>query len=354
MAQSCNFFEQIDKTLFLKGRWVVENVNYIKKKLVSFVGFEHVDVSSIEEIDTFGGLLINEFFNKANIIGKNQKVESVLELVFQNTDTIPNLKKKSVILRFSDYLEKKVDDYVYFLNFLGKSTVEFISKVSDFEFRSFIKDIQSMGVGALGIVGVLSFLIGLVIAYQSAAQLKQFGANIFIVDLVTISIARELGPLIVAIIVSGRSASSYTATLGLMKVQEEIDTLDTMGVSPYTLLVLPRILSLFIVMPLLIIFADIIGIFGGMIISNLILGVNYAEFIDRASRVLTIKSFLSGIIKGPVFGIVIALIGTSEGFKVEQKTESIGMHVTSSVVKSIFSVIVIDAIFSVVYRWLKI
>jgi phospholipid/cholesterol/gamma-HCH transport system permease protein len=250
--------------------------------------------------------------------------------------------------------KKKIKDYVFFLNFLGKSTVDFISKISDFEFRAFVKDIQNMGVGAIGIVGVLSFLIGLVIAYQSAAQLKQFGANIFIVDLVSISIVRELGPLIVAIIVSGRSASSYAASIGLMKVQEEIDTLDTMGVSPYTLLVLPRILSLFVVMPLLIVFADIVGIFGGMIISNLILNVNFAEFLERASRVVTIKSFLSGIIKGPVFGIVIALIGTSEGFKVEQKTESIGLHVTVSVVKSIFSVIAIDAAFSVIYRWLKI
>ncbi len=354
MDQNHNFFELQDKTLLLKGNWTVENVGFIKKKLQSYVGFERVDFSLINEIDTFGGLLIHNSFDKNILCGSNNKVESVLELVENHLSTLPPLKKKSLLLRFSNYLENKIQDYVYFLNFLGKSTIEFISKISDFEFGIFVKDIQNMGVGAIGIVGVLSFLIGLVIAYQSAAQLRQFGANIFIVDLVSISIVRELGPLIVAIIVSGRSASSYTASIGLMKVQEEIDTLDTMGISAYTLLVLPRILSLFIVMPLLIVFADIVGIFGGMIISNLILNVGYLEFIDRASRVLTIKSFLSGIIKGPVFGVVIALIGTSEGFKVEKKTESIGFHVTKSVVKSIFSVIVIDAIFSVVYRWLKI
>lgn len=354
MDSQDTFFEVRNNTLFLKGGWVVENVGLIKKRLTSFVGFERVDISLINEIDTFGGLLICDSFDTTKLSGNNDKVESVIKLVLQNKAPIPSIKKTSLVLQLSNYLERKLKDYVFFLNFLGKSTVDFISKISDFEFRAFIKDIQNMGVGAISIVGVLSFLIGLVIAYQSAAQLKQFGANIFIVDLVSISIVRELGPLIVAIIVSGRSASSYTASLGLMKVQEEIDTLDTMGVSPYTLLVLPRILSLFIVMPLLIVFADIVGIFGGMIISNLILNVNFAEFLERASRVVTIKSFLSGIIKGPVFGIVIALIGTSEGFKVEQKTESIGFHVTSSVVKSIFSVIAIDAAFSVIYRWLKI
>ncbi|MGC9256908.1 MlaE family ABC transporter permease [Desulfurella sp.] len=354
MDQNQEFFELKDKILYLKGKWVVENAKDIQKKISNFVGFERVDISLVDEIDTFGGLLISKSFDKSKLSGKNEKVESVLELVLSNLAKIPKVKKKTLLLRLSNYLEKKLKDYLFFLNFIGNSTIDFISKISDFEFRTFIKDIQNMGVGAIGIVGILSFLIGLVIAYQSAAQLRQFGANIFIVDLVSISIVRELGPLIVAIIVSGRSASSYTATLGLMKVQEEVDTLDTMGVSPYTLLVLPRILSLFIVMPLLIVFADIIGIFGGMIVSNLVLGVNYAEFLDRASRVVTIKSFLSGIVKGPVFGIVIALIGTSEGFKVEQKAESIGTHVTASVVKSIFSVIVIDAIFSVIYRWLKI
>jgi phospholipid/cholesterol/gamma-HCH transport system permease protein len=354
MDQQYTFFEVKDKTLFLKGSWVVENVRFIQKKLASSVGFERVDISLIDEIDTFGGLAICDSFEKSKLCGDNERVESILKLVLQNKAQIPPAKKKSLLLRFSELLEKKIKDYVFFLNFLGKSTVDFISKISDFEFRAFVKDIQNTGVGAIGIVGVLSFLIGLVIAYQSAAQLKQFGANIFIVDLVSISIVRELGPLIVAIIVSGRSASSYAASIGLMKVQEEIDTLDTMGVSSYTLLVLPRILSLFVTMPLLIVFADIVGIFGGMIISNLILNVNFAEFLERASLVVTIKSFLSGIIKGPVFGIVIALIGTSEGFKVEQKTESIGFHVTASVVKSIFSVIVIDAAFSVIYRWLKI
>ncbi|MGE4546425.1 MAG: MlaE family ABC transporter permease [Desulfurella sp.] len=354
MDQQYTFFDVKDKTLFLKGSWVVENLEFIKKRLANFIGFERVDISFINEIDTFGGLLICDSFDKSKLCGNNKRVESVLKLVLQNKAQVPSVKKKSLLLRFSNYLENKIKDYIFFLNFLGKSTVDFISKISDFEFRAFVKDIQNMGVGAVGIVGVLSFLIGLVIAYQSAAQLRQFGANIFIVDLVSISIVRELGPLIVAIIVSGRSASSYAASIGLMKVQEEIDTLDTMGVSPYTLLVLPRILSLFVVMPLLIVFADIVGIFGGMIISNLILNVNFAEFLERASRVVTIKSFLSGIIKGPVFGIVIALIGTSEGFKVEQKTESIGLHVTSSVVKSIFSVIAIDAAFSVIYRWLKI
>ncbi|HHS48437.1 MAG TPA: ABC transporter permease [Desulfurella acetivorans] len=354
MDQQYVFFDVKDKTLFLKGSWVVENLELIKKRLANFVGFERVDISLINEIDTFGGLLICDSFDLSKICGNNKRVESVLKLVLQNKSQVPAVKKKSLLLRFSNYLENKIKDYIFFLNFLGKSTVDFISKISDFEFRIFVKDIQNMGVGAVGIVGVLSFLIGLVIAYQSAAQLRQFGANIFIVDLVSISIVRELGPLIVAIIVSARSASSYAASIGLMKVQEEIDTLDTMGVSPYTLLVLPRILSLFIVMPLLIVFADIVGIFGGMIISNLILNVNFAEFLERASRVVTIKSFLSGIVKGPVFGIVIALIGTSEGFKVEQKTESIGFHVTASVVKSIFSIIAIDAAFSVIYRWLKI
>lgn len=354
MNEISGFFELNGKTLYLKGKWVVDNISTIKEKVGLLVGFEILDISSIEAIDTFGCILIYRIGKNASIVGSNLKVTLLLDLVKTNLSPIPIKKEKSIILKLSKYLEKKLSDYIYFLNFLGKSTVEFFSKISDFEFRGFIKDIQNMGVGAVSIISVLSFLIGVVIAYQSAAQLRQFGANIFIVNLVTISIVRELGPLIVAIIVSGRSASSYAAQLGLMKVQEEIDTLDTMGVSAYTILVLPRILALFVVMPLLIIIADIVGIFGGMIVSNLVLGVNFTEFIDRALRVVSLKSFLSGLIKGPVFGVVIALIGTSEGFKVEQKAESIGAHVTASVVKSIFSVIVIDAMFSIIYRWLKI
>jgi len=189
----------------------------------------------------------------------------------------------------------------------------------------------------------------MVIAYQGAAQLAKFGADIFIVDTVAISVVRELGPMITAIVIAGRSGSAYTAEIGAMKITEEISAMRTMGFDPYYFLVIPRLFALMITLPLLVFFADIFGILGGMFAAKMQLGLSVTQFVDRLYEVLDVKHYILGMIKAPVFAFVIATIGCYRGFKVSNNTESIGLHTTASVVNSIFVVIALDALFSVIY-----
>jgi len=203
-------------------------------------------------------------------------------------------------------------------------------------------------------VALTSFLIGVVVAYQGAVQLEKFGANIFIVDMIGISVTRELAPLITAIVVAGRSGSSYTAQIGVMKITEEIDAMQTMSFDPFRFLVLPRMIALMIALPLMIFFADIVGILGGMFISEIQLNLSFAEFIGRLQNVLDTKHLWIGIIKGPFFALLIAAVGCFRGFQVSYNTESIGRYTTISVVNAIFLVIACDALFSILFMELGI
>jgi phospholipid/cholesterol/gamma-HCH transport system permease protein len=238
-----------------------------------------------------------------------------------------------------------------FLSFVGENFVIFIDSLLhplSIRFGAIVKNIEDAGVRAMPIVALTSFLIGIVIAYQSAVQLVKFGANIFIVDMIGISVTRELAPLITAIVVAGRTGSSHTAQLGVMKITEEIDAMRTMGFDPHRFLVLPRIMALMIALPLMIFFADIVGILGGMFISHVHLHLSYAEFLHRLQTVLEMKHVWIGIGKGPFFAWLIAAVGCFRGFQVSKSTESIGRYTTISVVNAIFLVIACDALFSVI------
>lgn len=244
-----------------------------------------------------------------------------------------------------------------FLAFVGENFVNLLYSLlhpCSIRFGAIVKNIEEAGVRAIPIVALTSFLIGVVIAYQGAVQLEKFGANIFIVDMIGLSIARELAPLITAIVVAGRTGSSYTAQLGVMKITEEIDAMRTMGFDPHRFLVLPRIIALMIALPLMIFFADIIGIFAGMFISHIYLHLSYAEFLHRLQTVLGVKHVWIGICKGPFFAWLIAAVGCFHGFQVSKSTESIGRYTTISVVNAIFLVIACDALFSVIFTELGI
>jgi phospholipid/cholesterol/gamma-HCH transport system permease protein len=215
--------------------------------------------------------------------------------------------------------------------------------------RPILYNIQSAGTAALPIVGLLAFLLGIVVAYQGADQLRRYGANIFIVDLVGLSMAREFAPLITAIIVAGRSGSAYAAQIGAMKTSEEIDAMRTLGIAPLEMLVLPKLVALLIALPLLTVFADISGVAGGMVMANSRLDVSFADFLDRLGDAVSVSSFLVGIGKAPVFAAIIALTGCFQGFLAEGGADSVGRQTTRSVVQSIFLVIVADALFSVLF-----
>jgi len=218
--------------------------------------------------------------------------------------------------------------------------------------RPILHNVQAAGVDALPITGLLSFLMGLVIAYQGADQLQRFGANIFVVDLVALAMLRELSPLLTAIIIAGRSGSAYTAQIGTMKVTEEIDALRTIGIGAQDLLVIPKVIALVIVMPLLTVYTDVTGVLGGMVMAKLKLGVGFAAFFDRLVDAIHPSSYWTGLMKAPVFALIVALVGCHRGFQVGGSADSVGAQTTTSVVQSIFLVIVTDALFSIVFLWL--
>ncbi|WP_435628485.1 ABC transporter permease [Candidatus Ferrigenium straubiae] len=242
------------------------------------------------------------------------------------------------------------------MSFLGASATALMRALMQprrIRWRPILYNLQTAGVGALPITGLLSFLLGIVIAYQGAEQLRRVGANIYIADLVGLSMLRELSPLITAIIIAGRSGSAYAAQIGTMKVTEEVDALRTIGIGPLDLLVLPKVIALVIALPLLTLYTDIMGVLGGMVMARAQLDVGFTTFINRFDDAVSLTSFLIGIGKAPVFAVIIALVGCYQGFQVSGSAESVGRQTTTSVVQSIFLVILADALFSIVFSWLK-
>ncbi|MDQ2101873.1 ABC transporter permease [Azospirillum isscasi] len=242
------------------------------------------------------------------------------------------------------------------LSFLGLITITFgrlLLNPRRLRFRAVMFHIEQTGLNALPILGLLSFLIGVVLAFQGADQLRRFGAELFVVNLLGVSILREIGILMTAIIVAGRSGSAFTAQIGTMKVNQEVDAISTLGLDVVELLVVPRALALMITLPLLAFYADIMGLFGGAVMSYATLDITFGQFIRQLHGAVTLPHFLVGLVKAPVFALVIAMVGCYEGLKVSGSAESVGTLTTKSVVESIFLVIVLDAVFSVLFSFLR-
>jgi phospholipid/cholesterol/gamma-HCH transport system permease protein len=241
--------------------------------------------------------------------------------------------------------------------FIGETAIGLLRSVlrpGRIRYASLLTHIEEAGLNALPIVGLLAFLIGVVISYQGGVQLRSYGANIFIVELVTLTTVRELGPLLAAIIVAGRTGSAYAAQIASMQVSEEIDALRAMGADPLELLVIPRVLALVVVLPLLAVFSDLMAVLGGMVMASAILDVGMRDFAQRIPEAISLTSFTIGIAKTPVFAVTLALVGCFQGFQAERSADSVGARTTLSVVEGIFLVIVADAMFSVVFSWLGI
>ncbi len=241
---------------------------------------------------------------------------------------------------------------VALLAFVGEvaiTSVRCIAQPSRIRWGPILYNIRTAGVDALPIVGLLSFLLGVVVAYQGGDQLKPYGANIYIADLLGLSMLREFAPLITAIIIAGRSGSAYAAQIGTMAVTEEIDAMRTLGIEPLEMLVLPKVVALVIALPLLTVFADALGVFGGMLMARAQLGVGFGEFIDRFAKAVSVTTLLVGIGKAPVFAGVIAVVGCFQGFRTHGGADSVGRQTTRSVVQAIFLVIVADALFSIAF-----
>ncbi len=347
------------------GSWFHDSTGAIYKQLKQFVIPPETqsvtwDFSQIDDLDTSGIMIIIEFMrrfdaSRVTFTYTGMKPEHQRMFLFYRKNFIDSqshtLKKDSFFYSIGQNFVQMLQGFLAFNTFIGINAYQLwlaIRSPSLFRFKATVKHLDTSGLQALPIVGLTSFLVGLVIAYQSAEQLKQFGASIFIVEMVSISVFRELAPMISAIVVAGRSASAYTAEIGIMKITEEIDAMKTMGFEPHRFLVLPRIIALMIAMPLIIFFADMLGIFGGMLIAKGQLGLTFSEFISRLHAEVPIKHILIGLIKAPFFGLVIASIGCFRGFQVTGSTDSIGRYTTISVVNASFWVIAINALISVI------
>src|SRR6266545_2014847 len=237
-------------------------------------------------------------------------------------------------------------------SFFGEILVTFVEAClhpKRFRLNAVVRQMYEVWIRALVIVGVLCFLIGVVIAYQGVQQLRQFGAETFTVEAVGIGMFRELGVLLTAIIVAGRSGSAFTAQIGTMQVNQEVDAMRTIGLNPVEWLVMPRITALVICMPLLAFWGDMTGLLGGAVACTFYLDFTFVQFFERLRDTVGPWHFYVGMIKAPVFGAVIAIIGCFEGLQVRGSAESVGQRTTKSVVESIFCVIVLDAIFSIIF-----
>jgi phospholipid/cholesterol/gamma-HCH transport system permease protein len=342
------------------GEWTTETVGDIEKALAPFRPDRHVilDISGIETFDGAGVLLWKDLQDRyadvgVTITGWDEAKRNMYALLSEKSPaaTVPRRKGgffasvgKGAVFRLRDAAD--------FVEFLGRVVFAFLHLLrhpARFRYKETIYHIYHSGVTALLIVGLTSFLVGMVVAYQGAVQLAKFGADIFIVDTVGISVVRELGPMITAIVIAGRSGSAYTAEIGAMKITEEIAAMRTMGFDPFQFLVVPRIVALVVALPLLVFFADIVGIWGGMVASAMQLGLSFEQFSDRLNEVVGLKHYVLGMVKTPFFAFVIAAIGCFRGFQVTDNTESIGLQTTASVVNAIFLVIALDALFSVIY-----
>ena len=317
-----------------------------------------LDLKNVTSFDTAAALFIHNLQKQADdftLLSESPKIQENLLFVQNQVNHVPPRqyeRRKSFLFAIGKRVEEFVLDGRLFLAFFGRiffASLDYLTHLKHIRYKEIAFEINESAIKALWIIALTSFLIGVVVAYQSAYQLKLYGANIFIVDMLGISILRELAPLITAIVIAGRSGSAFTAQIGAMKITQELDAMQTMGFDPYAFLVIPRIIALMVALPILIFVADVMGIFGGMLVSFIDLGISGHLFLERLNEVVAVKHFYIGIFKGPFFAFLIAAIGIFRGLQVKDNTQSIGFNTTKSVVMSIFAVIVCDAIFSIAF-----
>jgi len=357
--------------LVCSGEWTVRHLADLDSRLQRLAvaaGLVSIDLSAVQRMDTGGALVLQRLLDKLREAGRevelqglSAKAAGLLELVQRSAlqaGPIPAPRPApSLLENLGRNGLRKLHATTGMLAFIGEMGATWVGQVLHprrIRWREIADNLVEAGHRALGIVGLLSFLLGIVIAYQGGVQLSQYGASLFVADLVGLSMVRELAPMITAIIVAGRTGSAYTAQIGTMQVTEEIDALRSIGIPPMDLLVLPKLLALIIALPLLTVFADVMGILGGMLMSSVQLEVSFVTYIERIGVAVSVDSFLVGIGKAPVFAAIIATIGCYQGFQVTGSAESVGRRTTQSVVQAILAVIVVDAAFSVAFSHLGI
>ena len=361
------------RTLALGGSWTIGESARLDRELKAIQpagGAIKIDASQVSRMDSAGAWLLLRTRRALEAAGAKISGFSLPELyqpLFENLDQErePEPHKSRIPPGFRGRLYKIGRATVHawrqtvsMLGYLGRVTVEtgeaIVKPRHNLRIAAMFSQVEETGINALPIVGLLSFLIGIVLAYQGADQLARFGAQIFTINLLGVGILREIGGLLTAIIVAGRSGSAFTAHIGTMRVNEEIDAMQTMGLNTVDTLVLPRIVGLVIALPLLTFYSDIMGLIGGAVMCYFQLNITIPVFLRQLNDAVNINTLMVGLIKAPVFAFVIALVGCYEGFQVERNAASVGQLTTRSVVESVFLVIVLDAAFSVMFSVLGI
>jgi phospholipid/cholesterol/gamma-HCH transport system permease protein len=360
-------------TLALSGRWTVDQSAAIESRagaLAAECGTAEeavFDLGRISRLDTAGAWLIGRVCHTLKAKGVEARFEALrpeFEILLREARyhkfVVPPRAGGSYLFRIAADIGETVvsagADLYRGIGFLGAVAAAIgtsLVRPSNFRATSLVYHIESIAFRGAPIIALINFLAGAILAQQGIFQLRRFGATIFVVNLIGILILRDLGVLLTAIMTAGRSGSAITAELGSMKLQEEVDALTVMGLRPVEILIIPRILALIISLPALTFIADMAGIFGGLLASWAYEGITPLRFLTGLQTAITTHTFFSGLIKAPFMALVIGLIACLEGFAVEGSAESLGRHVTASVVKAIFMIVVVDGLFAVFFAGIR-
>lgn len=318
-----------------------------------------LDLRNLDTLDSTGALFLCELREQGIVFsGVRPEHSALLDLVcglelraLPQPKKLPRWRELAIqIGKGADEAWRDTLDIVTFLGRVSSVTRHALLHPRYLRLAAVSHQVMATGISALPIIGLMAVMISIVIGYQSVAQLRPYGGEDFMVNLVAVSMLREMGVLITAIMVAGRSGSAFTAEIGVMKARDEIDALNVMGMEPVELLVVPRLLGLIITLPLLTFFADMMGLLGGAAIAQALLHISPLQYLDRMHRAIDGSDLFVGLFKAPIFAIVIAVIGCMHGLRVRDSAESVGQETTRAVVKSIFLVIVLDALFSILFE----
>jgi phospholipid/cholesterol/gamma-HCH transport system permease protein len=357
--------------LSIGGRWTVDSVKWLDSPLRRLsptgIATARFDLAGLQELDTAGAWLIERTRRALVSAGVSVAIDGArpdharLLRRISEAGALPPVtpvRRRPIIDFVAAVGEGAVDalrqtrDLVGFFGLVIVTGLRVILHPGRIRIVSTVSHIERVGMSALPIVGLISFLVGVVLAYQGVDQLRQFGAEVYTANLVGIAVLREMGILLTAIVVAGRSGSAFTAQIGTMMVNEEVDALRTLGLDPIEVLVLPRILALVVALPLLTFFADAMALLGGSLMLVVLIDATLPQIAQQLRDMVPLSHFWVGLSKAPVFAFLIAMVGCFEGLRVTGSAESVGRLTTQSVVESIFLVIVFDAVFSVLFSYM--
>lgn len=352
-----------------RGRWSVNTIAGLERSIEtiaipSSVRQIDIDLAALEELDTAGAWLLARSAGSWRARGLTASFRNVSlkhrvlleEVAGHPPQEVEAPAQMNSVLRLLDDIGRAVvgagEDVVRVVSLLGATVAALartIFRPGRLRFTSIVHHMEHTGLRAVGIIGLMSFLIGGIIAQQGAFQLRKFGAELFVVDLVGILVLREIGVLMTAIMFAGRSGSAFTAELGAMKMREEIDAMRIIGLDPVETLILPRLLALILTLPMVTFLSDMLALVGAGLVAKFYIGLSPNAFIERLREGIGMNTFLVGLFKAPFMGLIIGLIACVEGLKVTGSAESLGRKTTASVVKAIFIVIVLDALFAMFF-----